>query len=193
MIVALLDGRKTQTRRVLPNLPSTWDVREIIDGTVFAFKPGFAGEGHVKLRYAPGDRLWVRESGWISKTKTAFVPSVGNEQSGKGFQSPDGESFKSCPSIHMPRWASRLTLIVEAVKVERLTDISEADAQAEGVEPVLGTPGVPLDRHYAAFMQLWDSLHGEGATYFNPWVVAVSFRVVRGNIDKIIDQREVAA
>jgi hypothetical protein len=100
---------------------------------------------------------------------------------------PDKDEWRDeprwTPSIHMPRWASRLTLIVEAVKVERLTDISEADAQAEGVEPVLGTPGVPLDRHYAAFMQLWDSLHGEGATYANPWVVAVTFRVVRANID----------
>jgi hypothetical protein len=218
MVRALLDGRKTQTRRIIKGVRRDNNIvlRE-------ATKTRMGLTTHVidapkypnLLRFAPGDRLWVRESflvfsddyGWPDyEDRQCAKPDMtivyADLESGPlapaGFEPPSNakrivrgvvghpETFTeigSIPSIYMPRWASRLTLIVEAVKVEMLTDISEADAQAEGVVPVLGTPGVPIDRHYAAFMQLWESLHGEGATYANPWVVAVQFRVVLANID----------
>lgn len=92
------------------------------------------------------------------------------------------------PSIYMPRWASRITLLVSAVKVERLQDISEDDAKAEGHER---KPGLSEDVHRDAardwFMDLWDSLHTRPGTRWedNPWVVMVGFRPVLGNIDSL--------
>jgi hypothetical protein len=200
MIRALLDGRKTQTRRVLKPQPETFNIGEgansrecfvhpvQVEGEAYArIALGSKTSGVItkqKMPYMPGDRLYVREA-WENSVGSPDEVSYRATAHDDGWELDEIEAARWKPSIHMPRWASRLTLIVEAVKVERLTDISEADAQAEGVEPVLGTPGVPIDRHYAAFMQLWDSLHGEGATYANPWVVAVTFRVVRANIDAV--------
>jgi hypothetical protein len=211
MVRALLAGRKTQTRRVLkPQPEATWSLDPArwhaarVGRFWFTDNPDQPGNHCISARYAPGDRLYVRETWRTDASMDALKPKnieaacleAGYQRAWAPIQyEADGardnftESYqkpgKTRVAIHMPRWASRLTLIVEAVKVERLTDVSEADAQAEGVEPVLGTPGVPLDRHYAAFMQLWDSLHGEGATYATPWVVAVTFRVVRANIDAV--------
>jgi hypothetical protein len=89
------------------------------------------------------------------------------------------------PSIHMPRWASRLTLEVTGVKVERLNDISQEDARAEGIPRSLdGTEPSPL----LWFRELWDSINGkrEGANWgANPWVIAVSFAVHRCNVDSM--------
>ena len=90
----------------------------------------------------------------------------------------------------MPRWASRLTLTVTDVRVQRLQDISEADAVAEGCDAVLALtikrpngahPGNPRE----CYCDLWNSLHGHGAWDANPWVVAVTFTVQRGNIDQL--------
>jgi hypothetical protein len=213
MIRALLAGRKTQTRRIAklngrtPTFggpkgqtadPNCWGWEQDDGEWILLKKDKPRDTGYLDLAtiYQPGDRLWVREAWGINDYRyggTHPIPKqhptdLDDDHLSYLATESDAEIVSEMPyrpSIHMPRWASRLTLIVEAVKVERLTDISEADAQAEGVEPVLGTPGVPLDRHYAAFMQLWDRLHGEGATYFNPWVVAVTFRVVRANIDAV--------
>lgn len=76
------------------------------------------------------------------------------------------------PSIHMPRWASRITLEVTGVRVERLQDISEADALAEGVtfDPLMHTN--PRE----AYMHLWNAINGPGSWYANPWVWVVEFR-----------------
>ncbi len=95
------------------------------------------------------------------------------------------------PSIHMPRWASRMTLTVTDVRVQRLQDISEADAVAEGVihdsfggwRGHEGTIGYPTA--IWAYHHLWNSLHGPGAWDANPWVVALTFNVQRGNIDQM--------
>lgn len=96
------------------------------------------------------------------------------------------------PSIHMPRWASRLTLIVTGVKVERLQDISEADAIAEGIEsdtdgwkdylmPSTQCCGSAVD----SYRTLWDHINGPGAWDKNPWVVAYTYRPIFKNIDQI--------
>ncbi|MEH7827630.1 hypothetical protein [Gemmobacter denitrificans] len=92
------------------------------------------------------------------------------------------------PSIHMPRWASRITLTVTDVRVQRLQQISEADAVAEGVSPI-SEPNDLKWEHYSphgvAFAALWNSLHGHGAWEANPWVVVPTFTVAHGNIDKL--------
>jgi hypothetical protein len=226
MVRALLDGRKTQTRRVLDNVPpqpatdchpkhvqrhpapyldsycgdrpSPTNPRGMSDWWCWWQVDDRACLPQFRVRYVPGDRLWVRESWQRACELDCNDQPAGELQT---FYMADGEPFvryldpdtdqwrdglKWRPSIHMPRWASRLTLIVEAVKVERLQDISEADAQAEGVEPIMEAPGVPRDdKHIIAFMQLWERLHGDGAWRSNPWVVAVTFRVVRANIDAV--------
>ena len=152
--------------------------------------------------WQPGDRAWVRETwrcnGWATDVATImYRASEGDgytamtEQfpvSGKPRVRPDG-LWRS--SIHMPRWASRLTLLITEVRVERLQEIDEAGVAAEGIEPGraidwMGPEGArrdfgPVD----GFRGLWNSIHGPGAWAENPWVVALTFRVVAQNIDSI--------
>jgi hypothetical protein len=215
MIRALLAGCKTQTRRVLKPQPEIaalasehledhelrgWECIEQADGQFAIVK---------RQRFQPGDRLWVRENwsvkrhepcldherDWQSLSSPAIrytadgaerPPTRGDRKTGIGIY--HGTVEKGRPSIHMPRWASRLTLFVYSVKVERLLDISEADAQAEGVDPVIDHGVGNPNRHTTAFLQLWDRLHGDGATYANPWVVALTFGVAPANIDSIFDR-----
>ena len=145
--------------------------------------------------YDLGDRLWVREAfsyDRLDVDRDGILPpwywADGN---------PDaGDWTRPKPSIHMPRWASRLTLIVTDVRVQRLQDISEDDARAEGIEhdQDRSRGNVIAWRDYldrggkcgtaiASFRSLWDSLNAERAPWAgNPWVVAVTFRPVLGNI-----------
>ncbi len=152
MVRAILEGRKTQTRRVCV-MP--WKGRRVIqssdDGEWYdadCISPG----RKVKCPYGvPGDRLWIRESGELLRNAYDHNPATGNDLwRDVGWRFPDGSLRESrinevpldefvgdCaairrPSIHMPRWASRLTLEVKAVRVEQLQEISEADAIAEG-------------------------------------------------------------
>jgi len=148
-----------------------------------------------------GDRLYVREN-------HALVPSSAYRMS-EGVQQTinpadrdqaaiyaagwDRSKPRWRPSIHMPRWASRLTLLVTDVRVERLNEMSPADAIAEGIQDLrtpehsdFGIPGLVNAQHpVRAFWLLWDSIHGEGAWLRNPWVVAVSFSVHTRNIDQL--------
>ena len=105
------------------------------------------------------------------------------------------------PSIHMPKWASRITIPVSAVKIERLQSISEEDAAAEGIVTIprsltrhgrmdgYGIPGTPPeDAHTTrvnAFRWLWSSLHGADSWDANPWVVAITGQPIFENIDKV--------
>lgn len=217
MIRALLSGSKTQTRRILKPQP----IEPVSHPPLISFNHGVAeyslgpncrkANGDLiwwKLP-APGDRLWVREAFWIQKyDDDTFRPAeldasntrwryVADGADGAPLD-PMGAAGKLRPSIHIPRWASRLTLIVEGVKIERLQDISEEDARAEGVERISDWEGVERYRHYTcpdlaipytgvaakiSFSTLWESIHGEEAWIANPWVVAISFRVVKANID----------
>lgn len=138
------------------------------------------------LRYAVGDRLWVRE--------THYVWSAGNRD-GTGRRISYRATEPDAPtgwtvSIHMPRWASRLTLTVTGVKVERLNGISAADTIAEGVECETcvamrqsACNGRGCFASIQAFRDLWNSINGPTAWEANPWVVAATFTVGKHNID----------
>jgi hypothetical protein len=199
MVRALLDGRKTQTRRLVKRGP----VREWLDAgfnLAFVNDPGNASA----LPYQRGDRLWVREAGNWQAAGTCQITGRHMRFGAYGADAdPSAFSFfggKKRPSIHMPRWASRLTLTVTEVRVQRLQEISEEDALAEGVDDerccrapsrefgpgdwgnaCCGQPTVTDPRE--EFRALWTSIHGPGAWDENPEVVALTFTVERKNVD----------
>lgn len=205
MVLALLDGRKTQTRRVLKDGPDGyWHVDPNPRGEGLAWvAPEGAPSIPIKLPYGPGDRLWVREA-WADDAEAQFEP----QKRGTYYRAdPDAEDIaegnRSCgiphdwrPSIHMARWRSRLTLTVTDVRVQRLHEISEADARAEGTG--LYVPGhgfitesdLHADPGYSNFLAprmgfeaIWSEIYGPNAWDQNPWVVALTFDVHRCNID----------
>jgi hypothetical protein len=132
------------------------------------------------MKYAKGDRLWVRET--VACGASSFwrrEQGSPNNHNGLWYAadglspaSPITERGRWVPSIHMPRWASRLTLIVTGTKVERLWSLSTADERAEGFR-----------NDDLKFSEFWGELHGAGAWDKNPEVEVVSFRVIRANID----------
>ena len=177
MVRALLAGTKTQTRRVLKPQP---DCHNHMGHSAF-----MASFKALHVRYAPGDRMWVKE-----RLERANGEAVGYPADGSWLpNTPWLWQRAGLPSIHMPRRLSRLTLLVTDVRVERLQDISQADAIAEGLDwvaPTYGIGGIAASwnsdprQSYAA---LWDSINGPGAWEENPWVVALTFDVRMGNID----------
>lgn len=198
MVRATFAGRQTQFRRVIKDYPWTRQpyyfcgMRNGLgypasEETVWA---GFTCEGYhspcyVKCPYGrPGDHLWVRET-WIPTTDNKRVADYRATSDGREYVVP----WK--PSIHMPRWASRLTLEVTDIRVERLQDISEADAQAEGLaswpsekEPVthygLTVADVWETDPRLTYKRLWDSINAKRGYSWesNPWVWVVEFAVV---------------
>lgn len=211
MIKALLDGRKSQTRRVLkPQPPEGFAFLGIYSPRLTAVFEDLsldARKDHaVRLPYAPGDLLWCRESlqaesndqghRWITYRADRSLPVSGHIRW-------DWQR-DTLPSIHMPRWASRLTLRVIGVRVERLQDISEADAIAEGCWPyfdgenpeLVPTPDghddiemFPLRGPIDDFHRLWDSLNARRAPWdSNPWVAAASFSVIKANVDQVLQE-----
>lgn len=221
MVRAILEGRKTQTRRVLNPQPSkdtvgfqrvAHDAKSGVpifealnaDGKPISAFP--KGKDFVTpyptIRFAPGDRLWVRES--VTKHPmpniltgeptdaiiAAYAADDGDVVDEYEFNlAPWWKGKGGLPSIHMPRWASRLTLAVTDVRVQRLQDISEDDAQAEGIDWDDGHGRLhPTAR--LAFNSLWDSINSERndgmfAWDANPWVVAVTFETIKCNIDEM--------
>jgi hypothetical protein len=201
MVRAILDGRKTQTRRVLK--PQPFD-DGYFEGDVFCdfvpapasnqaayarFSAAAVGGGAVRTetyepRHKVGDRLWVREAwthtgdGVWTIADARFVGSAGVRYHADG----PVAGAKYWPSIHMPREFSRISLDVTSVKVERLQSISEAEAVAEGCRGRLGpNPEFPDEwdpSPQEEFRDLWDHINGPGSWEANPWVVAIAFRVV---------------
>ncbi len=170
MVRAILDGRKTQTRRIVKvNEAGQWvchAVRSCLNPEESWQRDVMASE----CPYGkPGDRLWVRES--------CYVESIGTEN-GYGrhilYRATDQDApvSKWTPSIHMPRWASRITLEVVSVGVERLNDCSREDAIAEGIDIDPEWPTDPRD----TYRSLWESINGPGSWEANPWVWVVEFR-----------------
>lgn len=176
MIRAILEGRKTQTRRIVKPQPE-----EGIQHTPFAPCGVLNGKGHpLVCRFGQrGDRLWVREA-HAFVPQTAYRCSTGIYQQINPADNDDAcvyrenfdrsRSFPWRPSIHMPRWASRITLEITGVRVEQLHGLSEADAKAEGVEPA-----DCCDAYFHGFSKLWQSINGPGSWDANPWVWVIEF------------------
>lgn len=206
MVRAILDGRKTQTRRVVKPAP----VSNPTSGPLISFNHGvpewsfgLQDQNSRGLRWwrcphgAPGDRLWVREA-WQSDVedghlKPSEIPKGRPFFYAAGGSKDAGTLAVPCtgyrPSIHMPRWASRIALQITDVRVERLNDISEADALAEGIwqwpDGRFSEHDAPLSANelaatdpVAAYRALWESINGPGAWDANPWVWAITFERV---------------
>lgn len=214
MVRALLDGRKTQTRRPLSPQPEQGARFSGIepDGK-WLFTKGCYYE-KMAGRFSVGDRLYVREEyyqfgHWEAvegastkggRQKWSFVgtKSMVRFDAPSEFFVSRNVAYPGVPAWYkrlgrfMPRSLSRMTLIVTDVRVERLQDCSESDAQAEGLQSEIQgflpawRGGEHLDWRIfrqAAYADLWNSINGEGAWEANPWVSAVSFEVTKGNID----------
>ena len=183
MVRALLDGRKTQTRRVLGAKSGVTAAHKVEKSGAHWIAREYDRAWPVRAPYATGDRLWVREA-WALSGDFAALKS----DEWAGFHNPramlgehltylaDADAYDKAVQawrspIHMPRWASRITLLVTDVRVQRLQDISEDDAFEEGVT----RSATPLATSRAAFRDLWNSIHGPGAWDANPWVAAISF------------------
>lgn len=181
MIKAILDGRKTITRRVIKRMPRYDDV----DGVIWY--EDMYGDWHEMSKICPygqpGDRLWVRETmkvddrlGWHYSADGAIVYCKPEHESDMIIWAHHKET-EHCPSIHMPRWASRITLEVTGVRVERLQEISEMDAVKEGIkfERMVG-----VKYHRYQFRELWDKINGERGYSWesNPWIWRVEFKKI---------------
>lgn len=218
MVRAILDGRKTQTRR-----PIKWkqtrftEIGEREDGSKW---PWSEDAEHACDFWHPcpfgavGDRIWVRETfctvddtqygggKWVDYRATPKFEA--SHPAGWDCAPNDAEALKWRPSIHMPRWASRILLEITDVRVERLNAISEEDAQSEGVHTEVWDQTV-VARNYAArdeffqfwsedmphyvemnqlyrssFTILWESIYGAENWLANPWVWVIEFKRVEG-------------
>lgn len=202
MVRAVLDGRKTQTRRVVKPQPPKDAVAPLCEAGWWMWQRFNAERRHYDGRTTeklwdcrcpygmPGDRLWVRETWAHDGPDLETVRARHEDAFGGGMTygpyylatevAPDTLRWR--PSIHMPRWASRITLEVTGIRVERLQDISEEDAEAEGVHDMLGkvTPWkdrlAPMIVH--AFASTWESINGPGSWDANPFVWVLTFRRV---------------
>lgn len=199
MVKALLEGRKTQTRRLVKPQPYECDGEHITDFEDSNGDPISASDGRylATCPYGkPGDRLWVRETHALlyptsdapviayradDSARLVFEPRKGEKftvegDAGAAASTWRGETIKWKPSIHMPRWASRITLEIVNVRVERVRDISEADARAEGVT----LKGITRHEHEcrAAFLDLFFNINKRAPRGANPWVWAITFKRV---------------
>lgn len=201
MVRALLAGRKTQTRRLIrgaPNEPGWFCDRVGPTGWQWTAEHG-SPRMPFKPSYAVCDRLWVRENFSGPHHCTGSPPRDWGPWEPIWFWADgnpaNGDWTKPKPAIHMPRWASRITLLVDEVRIQRLQDISEEDALAEGVGRITA-PELPDAERLAEaqsrlrwpqrlYAVLWDEINGRGSWATNPWVVALTFRVVHANIDSL--------
>ena len=176
MVRAIMEGRKTQTRRVIKPQPN--DIRES------PFVKSGIEDTHgyeIKRKYAPGDRLWVRETWHQHSSDDDFCTGEIHYRA-----TEICVGTKWIPSIFMPRWASRITLEVVSVRVERVQDISEEDALSEGISfwKPKEMDNRPFEENFwtnypqFAFQNLWDSINAKRGYGWdvNPWVWVIEFR-----------------
>ncbi|MFV6637317.1 hypothetical protein ACNPIO_03625 [Klebsiella pneumoniae] len=218
MVRALLSGRKTQTRRPIKWKQTRFtEIGEREDGSKWPWSEDAEHAcdfWHPCPFGAVGDRIWVREAyrfpaslddvsptgvgemavatGYRKPWAPTFYEFTGTFSDGwKGFETPPkvSDAGKLRPSIHMPRWASRILLEITDVRVERLNAISEEDARAEGIidggclncgEPEPCGCANPEPDATDAFAYLWQSIYGQESWNANPWVWVISFERVEG-------------
>lgn len=211
MVRAIINGTKTQTRRIVkpePVLDSSLisGPTGVVDGKevgvvrrnhlIWPAKHGCHTDFHQGIRWIenrcpygqPSDRIWVRENGWEPPLITSKMLREGADTWPKyAYDADDIDhafykemGWKRRPSIHMPRWASRLTLEIVSVRVERLQNISTDDAEAEGAIRWWNEQPTPREIVHPkrAYQNLWESINGEGSWAANPWVWVVEFRKV---------------
>ncbi len=201
MVRAILDRRKTQTRRVIKQVTEPWAMNPPLCAVRYGNEWTLSKCIHtddipalfVNCPYGqPGDKLWVRETFQY----THEMNQCSSEDSYAIYRATDPdwetmEGWKWKPSIHMPRWASRITLEVTGVRVERVQDISKADAVLEGVRPapdldpvrlreyhtIMNSFGKSLGHYRYAFYLLWDSINAKRGYGWdeNPWVWVIEF------------------
>lgn len=195
MVKAILEGRKTMTRRVVkPQPPEGYSILPDTNGGWYSMRTNAVSHFPVAVSDVPcpfgtGRRLWVREAFALSVRDPDGPPPEDDhdhinwdaiyKEGDDGHNWTDKEGRPVPPPwrspIHMPRWASRITLEVTGVRVERLQEITEKDALAEGAHP----GGFASRRTVPFFQQLWDSINGKKHLWAsNPWVWVVEFKVV---------------
>jgi hypothetical protein len=221
MVRALLAGTKTQTRRILNDVPPPPSMDAIHSRHVALHPAPYfdsycserktalnprgksqvwcwwtrddrAGDS-IQVRWKPGDRLWVREAWRTESSAYDDLKPADMDADYTVLYDADADwklnksTGRSRVSIHMPRWASRLTLLVTDVRVERLHDISEDDAKAEGCSAGgwVDENDVGSSSYVEGYARLWNTINGPGAWEANPWIVALTFKVIRGNIDEV--------
>lgn len=203
-INGILEGRKTQTRRIVKKQPPwRWAVHRWVTDILheWMYQIPAIDRHQQKCPFGqPGDRLWVREAWRVRADQDDIRPSdlphhtpwycaTGN---GQGDEEPSGCAGglgKKRLAMFMPRWASRLTLGITRIRVERVQDISVADCMAEGIiqiphgilrVQVFGLPDWPKERYKMdareVFGELWDETNGKGAWERNDWVWVVDFK-----------------
>lgn len=203
MVRAILEGRKTQTRRQMKPQPYgvgrnewRWDRvggngKDWWSTTGGPFDMNVAKFCEMFCPHRPGDRLWVRETwfadppndgSWAytqwsgcSNSKLSDIPECHQSPGSCIFRATwagQDDALRWRPSIHMPRWASRITLPLVSVRVERLQDISCADAMAEGISATANQFSIDCDTEdpRRMFVALWTSIHGPESRDANPWV-----------------------
>lgn len=233
MVRALLDGRKCQTRRAIKPQPVIDGGWEGPPGWALFWKENEDGLSPEELARLcpygqPGDLLWVRETfstGWNLNPHTD--KPIDEDSEGRPvpihafYRATEPENFRWLgdygnltenipwkPSIHMPRWASRLTLELTEVRVERLQDISEADAIAEGCNagwlgdalpdtPIGGGFTISSPGTYASaagqYQILWNSINGPDSWDADPWVWVLGFRGHQQNVDTLLKSMQAEA
>ncbi|EAO1258419.1 hypothetical protein JGX82_003877 [Salmonella enterica] len=201
MVRAILDGKKTQTRR-----PIKWkqtrftEIAERDDGSLWPWAEDCERGGDIWFACPfgeVGDRIWVRETWQVIHDHIdesshveyrTYAPSIPKEKDRYwhavyaehfGDESREDRGFPWRPAIHMPRWASRITLEITDVRVERLRGLSEEDAKSEGIIPSAG--GVlPGWEYRINFRDLWMDIYGTDNWEANPWVWVIEFKRVEG-------------
>jgi hypothetical protein len=208
MVKAILDGRKTQTRRLLSHQPDpAWTgigieyikhaTRGDIAIAIYDAYPGRGTARHGICECPYGGRwhgLWIKETFWtngVKPTEANFViydlehsqgqNEVSRDRDGNMQQGAFVGTYKRFPSIVMPRWASRLTLEITGVRVQRLQEISYDDCKAEGVKPSIGRGMEQFNLndprvYYNTYSDLWNQINGPGSWDKNPWIWAITFR-----------------
>lgn len=217
MVRALLDGRKVQTRRVIKE-PCNGVTTDIEDGEAWITNQNDEWVPRVSPFGQPGDLLWVRETcrahedepgldcvryaadhGFRPIEDTPEAADLFVQLASYGMKKSGQVECRTVPSIHMPRWASRLTLKIINVRVERLREISEADSEAEGISPydvsmldeeeiqLLDAPLTDSETPFKnGFALLWSSIYGSESWEANPWVWVIDFETIQRNVDDVI-------
>ena len=204
MVQAILAGTKTQTRRIVKKAPTTeinhrlialdngWNWQVDQQGVVPTMhreidNPMVCPYGQI------GDQFWVRESWYQKGTVGRSYPDddeyqfFGHKQAAyvADGDAPKDWTVRKRPSIHMPRWASRLQLEITNIRIERLNDISSEDAKAEGFD--YSTHPSAIEMGYAIgaktnFRFTWEQIYGQNEWNKNPWVWVIEFKVIQGGV-----------